>query len=438
MRSRGLLVFSLLVVAGCNGFDGFPRFAFLGLPGGEAQRVFGEGNLATPRFAGADAQFLAYSGLGPGGFESVFRLTVPTQQAGEASVPEARPDDFGILQPPADANGDSFLGSVSGNGRLVAFLSEATNLLQEDTRFDRTHAYVRDVAAGTNALVSANAAGAEANADTCDVAISASGRFVAFSTAATNLLPEASNGLVHVYVLDLFTGLIQLVSHDADGDAGNGDSKRIAISPDGRFVAFTSRATNLVEEDENDSRDVFVYDRSLRMLERVSVDSNGDETLFDADEPAISQDGNCVAFTAHTGGPRQVYLRDRAAAETELISHVGAGFPANDDSRAPAISPDCRFVVFESDATDLVGDDTNGFTDIFVNDRVDPALVRVNLGPEGEEANDDSESPSISPDGAVIGFVSRADNLVVPGEGDPPFDGTFDLYFFDNPLLGER
>jgi Tol biopolymer transport system component len=135
-------------------------------------------------------------------------------------------------------------------------------------------------------------------------------------------------------------------------------------------------------------------------------------------------------------GVRQIYVRDRVAATTTLISKNIPADPGDDDSAAPALDQQGRFVVFQSDATNLVAGDTNGLADIFVYDIWSDRIARVNVNVNSVEADGESLTPTISANGTLIAFVSRALNLVAPTAGEPfPPNRTLDLYMFDNPLL---
>ena len=195
-----------------------------------------------------------------------------------------------------------------------------------------TDAFVRDLDAGTTERVSVAAGGRQANGDSGDVSLSADGRLVAFSSAASNLVPGDTNGRGDVFVRDRRTGRTERVSVAAGGRQANGDSWSGCISDDGGRVVFTSEATDLVPGDTNGSYDVFVRDRTEGTTERVSVSSGGAQ-------------GNKDSFVAGCGGR--------------------------------VITPGGRYVVFELAASDLVRGDTNGYcgegvcaTDVFVRDRL--------------------------------------------------------------------
>jgi Tol biopolymer transport system component len=247
--------------------------------------------------------------------------------------------------------------------------------------------------------------------------ISADGRYVAFTSAAAF---AGSPTKKSVYVRDRAIGITELVSVDSAGVAGDGSSFSPAISADGRFVAFTSFATNLVANDANGDRDVFVHDRATGITERVSVDSSGAEATKGGGSPSISADGRYVAFgsfssdlvTGDANGWEDVFVRDRVNGTTIRASVDSAGLESDEASSFAAISADGAFVAFESLATNLVAGDDNDHWDVFVHELQTGTTTRVSISTSGEEANDDSYLPSLSADGRCVVFSSRAKNLV--------------------------
>jgi Tol biopolymer transport system component len=167
------------------------------------------------------------------------------------------------------------------------------------------------------------------------------------------------------------------VSVDSTGVEGNGESRWPSISSDGRYVGFSSSATNLVTGDTNGSYDVFVYDRQTGQTIRVSVDSTGVQANIDSSWSSISSDGRYVAFSSiatnlvagDTNGSYDVFVYDRQTGQTIRVSVDSTGVQGNGESFWPSISSDGRYVVFDSLAMNLVAGDTNGSRDIFVRDR---------------------------------------------------------------------
>jgi Tol biopolymer transport system component len=255
--------------------------------------------------------------------------------------------------------------------------------------------------------------------------LSGSGRFVAFATRATNLYTpanpsQAPNGASQVYLRDLLTGDLHLVSMTSSGAPGAGDSTDPAITPDGRFVTFRSTAANLVTGDTNMAADIFVYDGQKMTMQLVSVNTAGAQVYTDPGEPAISQNGNFVAFSAVlvVGAPRQIWLRDRAAATTTLVS-TGALGAGDADSASPSLSGGAPLVAFASMASNLGGFvDPLGVSDVFLFDNSTGTLTQISID-TGGTMNGDGEStePTLSPDGNFLGYVSTAQNVAM----DDPF-----------------
>ncbi len=212
------------------------------------------------------------------------------------------------------ANSESFGPAISADGRFVAFYSYASNLVAGDTN-GRSDVFVRDRLAGVTRRVSVGAGG-QANSDSFGPAISADGRFVAFDSSASNLVVGDTNGTFDVFVRDRLAGVTRRVSVGAGGQA-NSDSLSPAISADGRFVAFESNASNLVAGDTNATDDVFVRDRLAGVTRRVSVGAGG-QANSSSGSPAISANGRSVAYTSNasnlvrgdTNGAQDVFVRD--------------------------------------------------------------------------------------------------------------------------------
>lgn len=309
--------------------------------------------------------------------------------------------------------------AISANGRFVAFYSRSTNLAANDTnRVDDV--FVRDRWQNVTERVSVGHDGAQGNDASFRPAISADGRFVAFASAATNLVAGDTNGQIDVFVRDRTAGTTQRVNVGSDGAQSKGNSGDPAISADGRFVSFFSTASNLVRHDTNGATDVFVHDRITGKTERANVGASGTQANFGSAESALSADGRYVVFESSaeklvpgdTNGWGDVFVRDREAGTTQRVSVGQGGAQANLYSQFGAISADGRFVVFVSAATNLVPGGSNGQWGMFVRDRKAGTTQRVCLGPRGALPDWYSEWPTISADGRTIAFTSGARNLV--------------------------
>jgi Tol biopolymer transport system component len=343
-------------------------------------------------------------------------------------------------QSTAGGDNESMLASVSADGRYVAFWSRASNLVPGDTN-DTNDVFVHDRATGTTERVSVDSRERQSVGGDRDglldinfgrPVISADGRYVAFATSATNLAKGDRNQTVDIFLRDRAAGTTERVSMADRKTEANGESSHPAISPDGRFIAYSSYADNLVPGDTGFAKDVFMLDRQTGTTERVSVNSAGEQANNDSDRAAISADGRFVAFDSSASnlvsgdddGAFDVFLRDRQAGTTEGVSVVAVEF--GNTSISPAISADGRFVAFESWESGLVPDDTNNSFDIFVRDRVTGTLERVSVDSAGVQGDDWSLSPAISADGRFVAFQSFAGNLVV---GDTNFD--YDIFVHD-------
>jgi Tol biopolymer transport system component len=308
--------------------------------------------------------------------------------------------------------------SMSADGRYVVF-EEA------DGPNHLTQVWVRDRQTATTLPVSVTSSGAGANDRSGGTSISADGRFVTFFSFATNLVPGDTNGVCDVFVRDLQAQTTERVSVSTGGAQGNATSSLCAISGDGRYVAFQSSAQTLVASDTNGKWDVFLRDRDLGTTELVSVDSSGIQANGDCDYPSISSDGRHVSFwSAATnlvpGGTthRQIFVRDRATHATELVSQSTSGVPGDgieDFVRdTPSMSPNGRYVAFMSMARNLIDGQTPSGTygHVFLRDRQNATTELIDQRSNGAYGDMGSGSVSMTPDGRLVSFDSGSTNLV--------------------------
>jgi Tol biopolymer transport system component len=317
--------------------------------------------------------------------------------------------------------------AISSDGRYVAFESDATNLVPGHTSGIRA-IYVHDRSSGETSCVSVNGLGVSGNDTSSSPAISADGRYVTFSSRATNLVPGDSGGHWDVFVHDRLHRSTERISVNAHGAGGNGESAYPTLSADGRYVAFESDAGNLVPGDSNGVNDIFVHDRETGLTRRVSVDSQGFEGNSRSAYGRISADGTYIAFQSlasnlvpqDMNSALDIFERDLRTGQTRRISLATSGMEGNGTSANAAISADGRYVAFHSWSNNLVPGDSNLESDIFVRDRQLDQTARVSVDSFGGEANDRSLDPSISSDGRFVAFFSDATNLVVgDGNHDP-------------------
>jgi Tol biopolymer transport system component len=324
-------------------------------------------------------------------------------------------------------NSDSFDPSISADGRFVAFESDATNLVASDTNGSRD-VFVRDRQTGTTELVSVDSSGIQFNAKggSTNPSISADGRYVAFELA-----PGAStSSYVTIMVHDRLNKTTELVSANYQTGKEklgrvNNHSVDPSISADGRFVAFESAATNMVSGDTNGSRDVFVRNLLGKTTERVSLNVSRDQGNGPSSNPSISADGSIVAFESaatnmvagDTNGADDVFVRSVLGKTIKRVSVNNSGIQGNSRSFDPSISADGRFVAFESAATNMVAGDTNVTYDVFVHrvaiDATQKGTTqRASVDSTGVQGNLRSSNPSLSADGNIVAFDSDASNLV--------------------------
>jgi len=251
--------------------------------------------------------------------------------------------------------------------------------------------------------------------------VSADGRFSAM-LSSIGLTPGDTNGVHDVYVYDRLTETFERVSVAADGGLANGASERPSISGDGRYVAFASAATNLVPGDTNGAVDVFVRDRQTGTTVRASVGPGGAQVNGTSREPVLSADGSAVAFVStafqlvadDANGAADIFVRDLVASTTTRASVRTGGGEADLASSGPVLSGDGRIVAFTSSASNLVAGDTNGAPDVFVHDRTSGVTERVSVSSTGGEGDGDSFGAALSFDGRFVAFGTYATNLV-PG-----------------------
>jgi Tol biopolymer transport system component len=345
-------------------------------------------------------------------------------------APAAAPRTLRVSLDTAGGDPDSMSGSpsVSANGRFVAFSSYASDLVPGDGN-GTWDVFVRDLVAGTTTRVSVDTTGGDSDDASGDASISADGRYVAFDSWASDLVPGDGNGFLDVYVRDLTTGATTRASVDTAGGDPNGWCLYPSISADGRYVTFRSEASDLVADDFNNTGDVFVRDLSTGTIVRGSVAWNDGDPDRASEYPSISSNGRYIAFTSDASNlvpgdfnnVGDVYVRDLVAGTTIRASVTSGGGDPDSGSWHPVISANGRYVAFHSTATNLVIGDGNGMMDIFVRDLVAATTIRASVDTFGNDPNGRSYYPSISRDGRFVAFDSEASNLVA-GDGNAASD----------------
>jgi Tol biopolymer transport system component len=383
----------------------------------------GDGNSLEPAVS-ADGRYVAFASraknLSSAAKSGKRQIFVKDMKSGAVTLASRADGPAGAV-----ADGNSYDPSISADGRYVAFSSWAENLSAEDVAFNDI--FVRDLAAGTTTLVSraAGPAGAAGDGESTDPSISADGRHVAFASQANNLVGDDAKVVqTDIFVRDLDLGVTELVSRasGATGAASTDYSFEASISGDGRSVAFASGAPLVGDDVDEPSfpQDVFVRDRAAATTTLVSRKGGptGAPSEVESDEPAISADGLHVAFasSAKLTGQRSfdinVFVRDLATEATRLVS-VGDEGKAGDAKRLPAISADGRYVAFQTRGDEVSPTDADARVDVFVRDMTKGLTVTVSRasGPLGVPADGPSSAPAISADGSLVAFDSRATNL---------------------------
>ncbi|MCB1885463.1 MAG: tandem-95 repeat protein, partial [Geminicoccaceae bacterium] len=384
----------------------------------------GDGDSLVPSLS-ADGRFVAFESgarnLAPGDANGATDIFVHDRQSGATEL-------VSVADGGGGGNRDSLDPSLSADGRIVIFRSNADNLVPGDAN-GTTDLFVRDLQAGTTELVSVASDGTQANTYSFESSLSADGRFVAFRSLADNLVPGDANDATDILVRDLQAGTTELASVAGDGTQANNNALDPSLSADGRFVAFYSLADNLVPGDANGAYDVFVHDRQTGGTELVSLAGDGSQGNGNSYQTSLSANGRFVAFISEadnlvpgdTNGIADIFVHDRQTGATERVSVAGDGTQGNGDSSTPTLSADGRFVAFISEADNLVPSDANDAYDIFVHDRQTGTTERVSVAGDGTEGNRYSFLPSLSADGKLVAFESLADNLV-PGDTNDAFD----------------
>lgn len=379
----------------------------------------------------ADGRFVAFSSgatnLVPGDTNGVPDVFVHDRLTGKTS--RVSVDSTGI-----QGNKNSIRPTISADGRRICFESSASNLVAGDTN-GYTDIFVHDRATQQTTRVNVASGGLQSNWLSSVPSISANGRYVAFRSYADNLVPGDNNGTRDIFLHDLLTSQTTRISVDSSGIEGNDNSYFLSISFDGRYVAFESNSSNLVPGDTNQRPDIFVHDRMTQQTTRVSVDSLGAPVPGGSYYPVISANGRFVTFTSSStdlvpgdiNGAGDIFVHDQVTGQTTLVSVDSLGGQGDGFSHEPSISANGRWVSFESYATNLVPGDTNQVPDMFLHDRTTGETTRVSIDSAGGQGSDQSDGiASFSADGRYIAYSSDADNLI---QGDT--NGMEDVFVYD-------
>ncbi|WP_262273247.1 hypothetical protein [Microvirga yunnanensis] len=331
-------------------------------------------------------------------------------------------------------NAGSLNARFSAGGGFVVFESDATNLVDHDNEGHRD-IFVKNLATGAVTRASITAGNVEANGSSSNAQISPDGRYVVFESDASNLAAgnDPDNGEADIFLKDMETGIITYLSKAPNGNHGDFGSYNARFSPDGNSVVFTSDATNLVTGDTNHAQDVFRVNLDTKAIERLSESRAHVEANGSSSNAQISPDGRYVVFESYASnlidgqddddGRLDIFLKDLETGEVTYLATKPDGTKADGNSYSAHFSPDGRYVVFESDAPDLVTGDDNGKFDIFLKNLDTKEITRLSVAANGMESDFDSFNAQISPDGRFVTFESEATNLVA---GDT--NGTTDIF----------
>ncbi|MFA7170003.1 MAG: metallophosphoesterase, partial [Candidatus Paceibacterota bacterium] len=339
-----------------------------------------------------------------------------------------------------DANGQSSRAAISNDGSYVAFESSATNLVSDKTDGSSSDIFLRDLTNNTTILVSRGLDGEPAGHSSNSSIGGENGRYISFESEATNLVPDDTNGRPDVFVYNIDTKEIKCASLTPDGSIGDGYSNKPFLSSAGDFVVFSSTSTNLVTGDTNGREgrsDIFVRDLNTDETERVSLSWDGKETYGSFNEASISPDGRYVSFYSpgyylfpdDTERWSDTFVYDRTDKSLERISVSADGQQGNSDSYQASMSAGGQYAVFSSYADNLVAGDTNAIPDVFIRNQSTNEIKILSSASDGTQGNNQSYPSGITPDGKYILMISFASNLV---KGD--LNNATDTFIVKNPF----
>lgn len=318
--------------------------------------------------------------------------------------------------------------SLSADGRYVCFTSAAAHDLATDLNGD-DDVYLADLEnLGTLERVSVSMTGGDGNGKSYDPSVSANGRYVVFTSTSTNLVPGDVEGKTDIFLRDRVLGTTRRLSQTAAGVGGDSNSTQSAISADGTCVAFESDATNLVVPDLAGTYDVYWLELANGTLECISRPSGPQVASSDSGRPALSSDGQRIAFHSSAAGlvsqpvgnSSQIVLHDRATGTRTCCSPTLSGAGTNNTCTETTISADGSFVAFTSWASNLLPADTNSTEDVYIFDVTAQRLELVSVGPTGT-VQSGSTRPQLSSDGRFVAFNSNAIGLL---SQTLPYNGT--------------
>jgi Tol biopolymer transport system component len=270
--------------------------------------------------------------------------------------------------------------------------------------------------------VDVSSSGVQGNGITYEIHVSGDGRHAILSSASNNLVPGDTNGQIDGFVRDLVTGTTERISVGVSGQQSNGESAARGVSHDGRYVVFASVGTNLHPSDTESWGDIYVRDRVAGTTELISVLMDSTPSIHNCLQASISADGRFVAFDGgdpnfvpgDTNASGDVFVRDRLLRTTTLVSVSDSGEIGNFSSFSPSISADGRKVAFLSYATNFHPSPTGNHLHVYLRDLDAGKTIAIDLNPWGRLGDDNVMEATLSADGSTVAFVSQASDLV-PG-----------------------
>ncbi|MFW2373245.1 MAG: TolB family protein [Gammaproteobacteria bacterium] len=344
-----------------------------------------------------------------------------------------------VVSDGTQADNSSHGADISDDGRYVTFYSTANNLVPgEQVHFSQI--YLHDRLNGQTERVSVAADGGLENGSSSHPAINADGRYIVYSSNANNLIVnDSSDTFSDVFLYDRLNHVTEKISVASDGSSGDRFSNIASITDDGQIVAFSSFASNFSNDDTNNGRDIFLHHRASRITERVHISYDGVQAN-ESSGSRISGDGRFILFSStatnlvigDTNNYRDVFVHDRLSATTERVNLSYNGSQANDDSFGRNISAGGRYVTYMSYANNLSPEDhfLNWWSDVFIFDRDTKTTELISVSSAGEIGNYDSARPTVSSNGRFVSFHSAASNLTSDDNGL----GRIDIFIRDrNP-----
>lgn len=353
-------------------------------------------------------------------------LTLAAFTAALSMAGAVHAQDCSTIRASVSSSGDPGTGvssatDISFDGRFVGFSSYASNLVPGDQN-GHPDGFIRDAKLGVTERVSVTEQGGECNAGSGLVLVSDDGRFVCFSTSATNVVPDDTDDLVDLYMRDRLSGTTTRITQRLPGKPSVWHAQFPDMSADGRFVVFESFDPNFVVGDTNGSFDAFLWDRLSGQIERISLGPNGQQgTNGQSGTPQVSDDGRFVLFGTTVpdwGFPinpaiAQLALRDRLMQTTTLVSVSNSGQPSSGPCGNPDLSGDGRVAVFQANNADLTPESIpSGGWHIYARDLVKQETTALSLNKDGVQTLALNYDPRVSTDGRLVVFHSYQNDLV--------------------------